>query len=203
VIPLRRPLRFALLAALMALAVPAVSLAHAELVESDPADGTTITTPYTFRAEYSEDLGGNSRIIVHDASGNEVARGGISDDDPRVMTVELEALPAGDYVALWRAVTPSDNGVTRGTIEFRVGAAATPSPTPATAPPTTRTDAPSTPSTSPATSPSPTAGLTASPSPTPTGGQPAGATGDLLMALLIAGALLGGLVFFLWRRRAA
>lgn len=76
------------------------ALGHAHLVESDPADGDTIETPYTLTATFSAEFDPNpqrSFVRVVDPSGAEVARGGVSDDDPTVMTVELPALEPGEY----------------------------------------------------------------------------------------------------------
>lgn len=201
-------IRSALLLALLGLLwLPSVAMAHAELVESDPPDGGTIASPYTLVARYDEPLGTNrSRIVVRDAAGNEVARGGISEDDPQVMTVELPALPDGDYVAFWTAVTPNDGGVVRGSLEFTIAPPPSPSPSPSPTPSVPPTGSPTVgpASPSPAASPGPTSSATLGPAPPPNGGSaPTGGTTDLLIALAVAGALVAGLVFFLWRRRSA
>lgn len=94
------------LAAAMILALPGIALGHAE----------------------------GSNIVVQDAAGSELARGGVNPDDDMQMTVDLPDLAAGSYVANWTAVTPDDQGVTRGTISFTVGPAASPSPQPTAAP---------------------------------------------------------------------
>jgi methionine-rich copper-binding protein CopC len=204
---INRPrLRAALALALLALVcLPGLALGHAELVSSDPPDGGTITLPYGLVAAFSEDLAADgSRIVVRDAANNEVARGGV-EDDPRVMAVDLDGLEPGSYRARWTAVTPADNGITRGDIRFTIAAAASPSPSPTVAPsesPTGATTGSPLP-TAPATA-TPTTAATASPSPTPTDGvPPAAGTADLLIAVGVAGALVGGLVLFLWRRRSA
>jgi methionine-rich copper-binding protein CopC len=172
-------------------------LAHAELEESDPADGETITTPYTLVATFSEEMGTDrTRIIVRNAADEEVARGGISENNASVMTVELPALEPGEYTAFWTAVTPDDNGVTRGEIHFNIAEAATPSPAPG-------------PTIAPTPAPSPTgAGATASlnPAPTPaatptgTNGSPAAGSSDILLALALAAAVLLGLGLYLFTR---
>lgn len=203
--PLLRAPRAAIPLALLALLwLPSSVTAHASLVESDPPDGGTIETPFTLTARYDEDLGTDrSRIIVRDSAGTEVARGGLNGTDPRLMTVELPALPAGDYEARWTAVTPEDNGVTRGTIEFSVTAPASPSPSPTAspAPSPTASDGP-TGAPSPTATAAPTAAPTPSPSPPPPDDTPTTGTADLLIALVLAGVLLAALVAFLWRRRS-
>jgi len=124
-----RSFRGALVGALLLLLASVVPVtAHAELVESDPADGETIATPYTLTATFSEELLDGSRIVVRDAAGDEVARGEVDPDDRTVMVVDLPELPAGSYVAGWTART-ADGHTERGTIDFDVAASPTPSPT--------------------------------------------------------------------------
>jgi methionine-rich copper-binding protein CopC len=194
----------------------ATALAHASLVESDPVDGGVVEgTPATFRATFDEELdAGRSRIVVRNEAGDEVARGGVG-GDLLVMTVALPPLPAGDYVARWTAVTPDDQGVTRGTIAFTVEIGP-PSPPVAPTLPVTAPPAATSAATSPASpsAPSPAASPAASPAPATASAQPPAAspapspvepgtetgTGDLLIALVIAGVLLGGLVLYLFRR---
>lgn len=204
-------MRALLLAVSVLLAMPAAVAAHASLVDSEPpAGGTVRGTPATLTATFDEGLdAARSRIVVRDAAGDEVARGGVG-DEPTEMTVELPAgLAAGDYVARWTAVTPDDGGVTRGTIEFSVEAAsitqppAAPSPTArATAPAATSTPVASTPTADAATPPAaatPSLAPAGSPLPSP---DPDVATGssDLLLALVIAGVVVGGLAAYLLRR---
>jgi methionine-rich copper-binding protein CopC len=125
--------RFALAAFATAtlLSLPTVALAHAELVASDPADGAVVPDPpQVLSATFSEELAEQSQIIVQDASGSEIARGGVSPDDETLMTVELPDLAAGGYAAHWTAVAADDSGVTRGTINFTVGPGASPAPAP-------------------------------------------------------------------------
>ena len=96
-------------------------LAHAELEESDPADGATITTPYTMTATFSEEFDPDRSFIrVRGPSGDIVAEGGQDPDDPTMMTVDLPELPPGEYTAGWQTVTADDNGVEDGTFTFTV-----------------------------------------------------------------------------------
>jgi copper resistance protein C len=128
--------RFAalLVAALASLAIAGVVLAHAELESSDPADGATITTPYTLTATFSEEIDiERSTLIVENSAGAQVAAGTVNADDHTVMTAELPALPDGVYTVRWTSVTPDDNGIERGTFTFNV-ASAPGSPTPAPSP---------------------------------------------------------------------
>jgi len=172
-------------------ALPA--LAHAELVESDPADGATIETPYTLTATFSEDFSADpdqSFIRVQDAGGDIVAEGGHS-DQAATMTAELPALPAGEYTVRWQTTTADDNGTERGTFTFLVEASPTPGATP---PLTDEPDASATPSPTQAPSPAPSA------SPTVSNGSSTGVGTDVLVALVIAVGAVGGLAYFLLRR---
>ena len=194
---LRTSLALALLALL---GLPALATAHAELISSAPPGGGTITMPYTLRAEFDEQLTGNSRVVVRDLTEREVASGAISADDAAVMTVALADLQPGEYIARWRAIT-DDGGLTRGEFAFTVvePASAGPSPTPSEPP----TATPSGATGSPAPTASPALAPTAGPSPTGGEGQPTAGTTDLLIALVVGAALVALLVIFLWRRRAA
>ena len=176
--------RGVVVAALFVLLGAVPVFAHAELDGSDPPDGGTITAPYTLTATFSEEIGTDrSQIVVTNAAGEEVARGGISVDDARVMTVDLPALDAGGYLASWTAVTPDDNGVTRGQFRFTVA-------------PTPRTTA-STPT--PAATPTP---VTPTPAPTPAGrGEPTASGTDILLALAIAAVVLLALGAYVFTRR--
>jgi methionine-rich copper-binding protein CopC len=189
------------LACLLVLSSAGLAAAHAELVDSDPADTDTIETPATLIAVFSIELDPNperSFVIVRDAAGVEVARGAVSEDDLTTISAELPALPAGDYTVRWQARDPTDNHTERGTFGFTVvEAAPTPSPTPApvTAPPATERPATPEPTEQPTLSPTP------SPSPPSIDDEPTAGLADVLMALVLAGAVIGGLALYLLRRR--
>lgn len=179
-------------AALMLLlfSVSAVA-AHAELEESDPADGATIEAPYTLTATFSEEFAADPEISfmrVQDASGAVVASGGQSADDPTMMTVDLPELEPGEYTVRWQTTTEDDNGTERGTFTFKVAAAATPSPA------ATATPAASAPAASPTAAPTPTA--------TPGGaGQSTAGGSDVLIALIIGLVIIGAIAAFLFARQ--
>jgi methionine-rich copper-binding protein CopC len=174
-----------------------LATAHAELVSSDPRDGAVLTTPpAAVVARYSEAIDpGRSSILVLDATGRQVARGGVdpSDATRRTMRVSLPALAPGTYTVRWTTVTPDDNGVERGTFTFTVaagGATASPSASPsgstaaASASPVAATPSATTPAI-------PSAGAGESPaspaaSPLSTSGTAATTSGDLLLPILAA-----------------
>lgn len=200
---IRRTLWAALPACLLLLSLTGTAAGHASLVESDPPDGGTIEqTPYVLTAQFDEELDPDrSSIVVENSDGDEVARGGVTPDDDTVMTVDLPPLPPGDYQAFWTARTPDDDGVTRDTISFTIEQAPA-TPTPPITPGATA--AASTPGRSPTATASPTSGPTSSPrpspspSPSPTPAEPG--TTDLLIALLVAGGVVGLIAVYLLRR---
>jgi len=169
---------------LLLVTIPFVA-AHAELEESDPADGATITTPHTLTATFSEEFSSDptkSFISVEDSSGTEVATGGQDPDDTLKMTVDLPELEPGTYTVRWQTTTVDDNGVERGTFTFDVAAAATNEPS------TSATTAPAT------VAPTPAA------TPTTGGGQSTGIGTDVLMALAIGVVIIGLVAFLVFRR---
>lgn len=200
------------LACLATLVLTVPALGHAELVESDPPDGGTIQTlgGYTLTATFSEDLLAGSNILVRDSAGDEVASGGVDPDDATVLTAELPELDPGDYVARWTAST-ADGHTERGNINFTVDAA---TPTPTEAPTPTSTPEPTAPPSelpSATASPAPTASEapSATPSPAPTNTPtPTAAPGptdptssnDIILALVLAGIAVGGVVAFIFFR---
>lgn len=201
----------AVLACLLVLSVAGLAAAHAELVESDPADGETIETPATLTATFSIELDPRperSFVVVRDASGTEVARGTVSEDDPTTISVELPALPAGDYTVRWQARDPTDNHTERGTFAFTV-VDPPPTPTPSPEPTPVRPGEPGAPTPVPATeqpitpqpTEQPTVAPSPSPSPPPVDDEPTAGMTDILMALVLAGAVVGGLALYLLRRR--
>jgi methionine-rich copper-binding protein CopC len=190
----------ALFAALMLLVLlPAPAAAHAELVRAIPADGETVAVPVTvLSGRYSEALTGNSRLEVLDAGGNIVATGGIDPEDPRRMIVRPEPpLTDGTFTVQSTAVSATDGHPERATWTFTVlgiPTKALPSPTPAPSP-----------TPSPATSAAPTEAPSApSPSPTPTAspdpGSTTSGTGDVLLPILAALAIVAVGAGFLLRR---
>ena len=186
--------RGVVVAAFLVLLTAVPALAHAELEESDPADGSTITTPYELTATFSEEFDPDRSFIrVRGPSGDIVAEGGQDPDDPTMMTVDLPELPPGEYTAGWQTVTPDDNGVEDGTFSFTVAAQATPSPS-ATPTPTVRASASARPSLAPTPTPS------AAPTPI-TGGPPTASGNDVVLALAIAAVVLLGLGIYLFTRR--
>ncbi len=200
-----RLVRAAVIACLLLLPVAAVAFAHAHLEESDPADGDTITTPYTVTARFSEEFDPERSFIrVHDSTGAQVAVGAVSPDDPTVMTVDLPELQPGEYEVRWQTVTPDDNGVENDTFTFTVAPAPTDSPSPSPTRSATPTSTQGASATAPA-PPSATASPTATPSPAatpePVDGAPSATGTDLVLALVLAAVAIGAVLLFIFARR--
>lgn len=176
-------LRSMVAAFVLLLPLAATALGHADLDESDPADGDTITTPYKLTATFTEEFDPNpqrSFISVVDAAGDEVARGEVSEDDPTTMTADLPALEPGEYTGRWQTTTADDNGAERGTFTFTVASPA------ASAPPSAVPAA-------------------AAPGPSSSGsggeeGQTGGSGNDLMLALVIATVVIGAIGLFVFAR---
>ena len=192
-------LRGVAVAVLLLLFAVVPAYAHAELEESDPADGETITTPYTLTATFSEEFDRDRSFIrVRDAAGELVAEGGQDPDDPNVMVAELPVLDPGIYTVQWQTTTPDDNGVERDTFTFNVAEPVTAPPTRSPTPTMASTPVP----TMSARPPTATPTVGPAPAPTPTNGGPPTASGDnILLALGLAAVVLLGVGAYVFTRR--
>ena len=175
------------LALALALLVPAVVTAHAELLETSPVDGATVEgTPPEISATFSEALEvDGSGIALHDPAGDEVAEGGLDPDDPaRLLIAEVPELAPGEYEVQMTIVT-DDGHVDRPTWSFTVVAAPTPSPSPTPSP--TASAVPSvepTATAAPSPTPAPSAASTPSASPGPVE-DPAASTSELILPIVV------------------
>jgi len=185
------------MAGLLALALPMAVTAHAELVRADPADGEVLSTPVTtVSARYSEDLINGSRLVIKDTSGATVGTGNVDPGNDRRMIARLDRALTGGSFTVESTARSADGHVERTTWSFRVAvpptkSLPTPSPTASASAEPTATEAP-TPSASG--SPSPTA------SPAPI--DPVSGTGDVLLPIIAALAIVAvGAGFLLNRSR--
>ena len=171
----RRP-RILTLAALLAVVVPGVVSAHAELSVATPPDGATIEGgPTEVAGAYTQDLTiDGSSLLLRDASGTVIAKGAVDPNDPRRLVIaDLPMLAPGAYEVRWTTTSAEDDEVARGTWVFTVVAAATPAPSATTAP--TPTAIP-TPTTGPSPTESPAGSLAP---PTPPAAQTPGPSASL------------------------
>ena len=181
------------LAAALALAIPASVLAHAELESATPADGAVLDAPPTeIVLTFTEDLDeSKSSLTLHTANGEQLAAGTVDPADPAAMRIDdVPDLSPGTYEIRWTS-SGSDGHLERGTLQFEL-TAPTPTPTVAATPE---------PSASPSPSPSPSA--SASPTPAPSAGGPTSASGtDVLLPIVAALVLIAVLGWVLLRSRS-
>jgi copper resistance protein C len=101
--------------------VPA--LAHARLVQEEPADGATLAeSPDRVELRFSEPVDAEfSPLEVHNSEGERVDEDNARIDpaDARVLIVDLEELSEGSYTVEWR-VTSIDGHVVEGRYAFAV-----------------------------------------------------------------------------------
>jgi copper resistance protein C len=192
--------RLALIAgAALAIMIPAIVVAHAELETSTPADGSTVQSPFDgpIVLRFTEALAEGSEADLLGSDGSTIASADV-DQPGATMTFELASdLDPGEYEVRWTGVA-QDGHVDRGTFGFSV-AAAPPTPEPTPEPTPTATATPSTPA---ETSPPATVAPSVSPAPSPTvdGGASAGA-GDVLLPIIVALLVVGmGGIYLLTRR---
>jgi copper resistance protein C len=196
-----RPNRAASLLAAIALAVllPSVVVAHAELDTPTPADKSTVTQPVTvvsgtFTQRVKVD---GSSLVVKVVGGGTVATGGVDPSDDRTMVATpATALGSGSYRVEWTTISLDDGELARGTWTFVVEVAPTPSPTPLpTAAPTAA------PTPSPTSVPA-TPAATVGPTPIPSaGGDTTGSGSDVILPIVVALVVLGGGAAYLLTRR--
>ena len=197
-----------ILALPLAVALPAMVVAHAALDVATPADGASIVgAPTEVAGTFTQNLEHDgSSLQLRDATGQVVATGRVDPaDDRRMVVTDLPDLPPGEYEVRWTTLSAEDGELDRDTWTFTVVAAPTTSPTPTSAP----TDVPSPAASSPAvSSPSPTAAVTASataaPSPTAGGGSTGGGGGDAFLPIIagLALVLIAGVVLLGRRGRS-
>jgi methionine-rich copper-binding protein CopC len=102
-------------------------LAHARLVQKEPADGAALAeSPDRVKLRFSEPVDAQfSPLEVRNSEGERVDEDNarVDPDDARVVIVDLKQLPEGSYIVEWR-VTSLDGHVVDGRYEFTVTAGA-------------------------------------------------------------------------------
>jgi len=113
-------------AAMVLLAQPAS--AHADLVRSDPADGSVLAqAPSVARLWFSEEISpefSSARVVDHTGKAITGSRAEVGGGDQAQLTVELPRLGTGTYGLVWRVLAEDDGHTTGGVVVFTVGAAA-------------------------------------------------------------------------------
>ena len=186
-----------ILALPLAVALPAMVVAHAALDVATPADGASIVgAPTEVAGTFTQNLEHDgSSLQLRDATGQVVATGRVDPaDDRRMVVTDLPDLPPGEYEVRWTTLSAEDGELDRDTWTFTVVAAPTTSPTPTSAPTDVPSPAVSSPAVSSPAAPSPTAAVpasaTAAPSPTAGGGATGDGGGDALLPIIAGLALV-------------
>jgi copper transport protein len=113
-------------AAMLLLAQPAS--AHADLVRSDPPDGSMLAhAPSVARLWFSEEISpefSSARVVDRTGAAITGSRAQVGGGDPRQLTVELPSLGRGTYGLVWRVLAEDDGHATSGVVVFTVGGAA-------------------------------------------------------------------------------
>jgi copper resistance protein C len=119
----RRLVALLWLSAVWVLLSCAPALAHARLLQEEPADGATLAkNPDRVELRFSEPVDAEfSPLEVRDSEGERVDKDNarVDPDDARVLTVDLEELTEGSYTVDWR-VTSIDGHVVEGRYGFAV-----------------------------------------------------------------------------------
>ena len=122
-------------AAMLLLAQPAS--AHADLVRSDPPNGSVLAhAPSVARLWFSEEISpefSSARVVDRTGAPITGSRAQAGGGDPRQLTVELPRLGTGTYGLVWRVLAEDDGHATSGVVVFTVGAAAAAGTIPVTA----------------------------------------------------------------------
>jgi len=121
--------RLCLLAFLAVLLIPpAPAQAHALLIRSNPASGTTLAqSPRLARLWFSEELAmAHSSLRLVDATGQTVPGTGPIEttQDPTVLAAVLPPIGHGTYGLMWQAMAADDGHTTGGTVVLSVAVAA-------------------------------------------------------------------------------
>ena len=173
-----RSLIRAVVCAVLLSLIAAPVLAHAELVSATPGPGDEVAgSPSELVGTFNQDLDpSRTSLEVRDASGASLARGGELGQGSREFRLILPRLGPGEYEVRWTSFSAEDGELERGSYAFTVIAAPSSPP-------------------SPSLSPTPTA-------PPPVDGTSAGGDGAVLIPILAALLVVGGIGAWLLRRRA-
>ena len=202
----RRASAILLTVGVLLLATTGIVSAHAELEDPTPnRDAEVEGSPPEISGIYSQAMDPEgSSLRLENADGDIVARGGVDPDDDLRMAIDpVPELPPGDYLVRSTTASAADGDIDRTTWRFTVLAVVTPEPT-ASPTPTPSASPPPTASAVATTSATPTASPSAVASPTPSpsgGGSDTGSSGDALLPILAAVAILAILGGVLYSRR--
>jgi methionine-rich copper-binding protein CopC len=165
---------------LLVLALVGPVLAHSELVSSDPPDKAVLATPPTvITLTFSENLDPAKSSFKLVGPAGTVGAGAVG-GDPTLMTLGNLDLAPGDYEIQWTSAA-LDGDILRGTLTFSVS-----EPTPAPATPTPGPSATILPSADSSVAPS----VAPTPIPSAAPAEPASSSGDVVLPIVAALALV-------------
>jgi len=197
----RRSIHATLAALIVLLAGAGATLAHAELVSSDPADGAVVNpAPTTITLTFSENLDpSKSSFRLLGPDGAVIGTGDAT--AAKAMTLEPPPLVDGTYTIKWTSASADDGDIERGQLAFTVQLAAAslpPSEPPsASTGPSASAPASAAPSIAP---PSAAPSVAPTPAPSAAPATPASSTSDVLLPILIGLLLVAGVGAFVLRR---
>jgi methionine-rich copper-binding protein CopC len=123
---LRKLVGIAVALLLLAMVIaPGLALAHAEVVTSTPAEGSTVAAGLTqINITFSEDISPDQSAAQLFKGGTQMSgvTAAVDRAERTKMAITTPALDVGQYQVKWQAVTEDDNGHTNGTINFTVTA---------------------------------------------------------------------------------
>jgi copper resistance protein C len=189
-------------ALLFALASVGPVVGHAEVKDSNPDDGAVLDTPPTaISVSFTEGLIAAKSSIVLEGPGGELGSAApAADGDDRMRLGGLQLVP-GSYTVRWTAAT-DDGHIERGTLGFAISEPATSSSPATPTPVASASGAPSTDASVEATI-APSA-ATATPAPSSAGDPvPTASSGDVLLPIIAALALVGVIGLLVLRRTRA
>lgn len=108
---------------------PMLAHAHAVPVEMQPVSGSAVEAARELSIRFSERLeAGSSNITVREVAGElvETPSARVAASDPRLLTLALPDLEAGQYIVTWGVVSEDDGHYTRGSYAFSIGTEAAP-----------------------------------------------------------------------------
>ena len=190
-----------LAALLLALAGASATLAHAELVASDPADGEVLdASPTTIRLAFSENLDpAKSSFRLLGPDGATIGTGDAT--AAKAMSLQSPPLSDGTYTIKWTSASADDGDIERGQFTFTVqlAAASLPPSEPPSASTAPSASAPA--STAPSiAAPSTAPSVAPTPAPSAAPAAPASSTSDVLLPIVIGLLLVAGVGAFVLRR---
>ena len=118
---------------LLALLLPPAATAHSELVSANPADGSSVASPFSgpIVLTFSEHLADGSRADLVAANGSVVASATLHAAAPSLTFALGSPLAPGAYQVKWTSIA-DDGDLLRGIVTFSVAGAAGPAASPTT-----------------------------------------------------------------------